>query len=193
MLIFPQSRLLPKVACGKSSMRCLAVAEDQDTRRIIHEAQSSLMKINQSRLKALAELRSAKERIAQLEGQLAAVKGNTPRASAATAAEPRSSTSNSQEPSNQRTTIVYGTGWEQVYVHYKTQSRDWTPIPGQAMVQDEKLQGCKVATLDTTERVEFVLNNGANEWDSPYSGAKNYIVEGPGTWHLKSGKLQKLG
>jgi len=30
------------------------------------------------------------------EGQLAAVKGNTPRASAATAAEPRSSTSNSQ-------------------------------------------------------------------------------------------------
>jgi len=55
------------------------------------------------------------------------------------------------------------------------------------------VQGCKVATLDTTERVEFVLNNGANEWDSPYSGAKNYIVEGPGTWHLKSGKLQKLG
>ncbi len=54
------------------------------------------------------------------------------------------------------------------------------------------LQGCKVATLDTDERIEFVLNNGANDWDSPYSGGKNYVIEGPGTWHLKSGKLQKL-
>ncbi len=51
-----------------------------------------------------------------------------------------------------------------------------------------------MATFDTTERIEFVLNNGANDWDSPsLSGAQNYVIEGPGTWHLKSGKLQKLG
>lgn len=50
-----------------------------------------------------------------------------------------------------------------------------------------------MATLDTDERIEFVLNNGANDWDSPFSGAKNYVIEGPGTYHLKSGKLQKLG
>jgi len=57
-----------------------------------------------------------------------------------------------QEPSNQRTTIVYGTGWEQVYVHYKTQSRDWTPIPGQAMVQDEKLQVPPPPSLSVTTK-----------------------------------------
>jgi hypothetical protein len=98
-----------------------------------------------------------------------------------------------QAPSKQQITIVYGTGWEKVFVHFKTQSQDWTSIPGQPMVEYERLQGCKVATLDTAERIEFVLNNGGNDWDSPaFSGAQNYVIDGPGTWHLKSGKLQRL-
>lgn len=58
-----------------------------------------------------------------------------------------------------------------------------------------ELQGSKTATIQTSERIEFVLNNGENQWDSPdpYGGDnQNYIVERPGMYYLKSGKLQRL-
>jgi hypothetical protein len=51
---------------NKPSFRCGAIAGESDTKKVIHEAQTSMIKINQSRLKALAELKAAKERINQL-------------------------------------------------------------------------------------------------------------------------------
>ncbi len=49
-----------------NQVRCQAIAQGTDARKVIQEAQSSLIKVNESRLKALAELRAAKERINQL-------------------------------------------------------------------------------------------------------------------------------
>lgn len=54
--------------------------------------------------------------------------------------------------------------------------------------------GHQVAVLPTAERIEFVMNNGDGNWDTPeYGGnSKNYTIEGPGEYFLKSGKVQKL-
>lgn len=44
-------------------------------------------------------------------------------------------------------------------------------------------------------KVEFVMTNGENDWDSPgrYTDKpKNYEINGPGTYRLKSGKIEKL-
>jgi hypothetical protein len=43
--------------------------------------------------------------------------------------------------------------------------------------------------------MEFVMTNGENDWDSPGRFAekpKNYVITGPGTYRLKSGKLEQL-
>lgn len=56
------------------------------------------------------------------------------------------------------------------------------------------LAGHQVAVLPTSERVEFVMNNGEGNWDSPdYNGSgKNYICDGPGHYFLKSGKVHRM-
>jgi hypothetical protein len=43
--------------------------------------------------------------------------------------------------------------------------------------------------------MEFVMTNGENDWDSPgrYTDKpKNYQVTAPGTYKLKSGKLELM-
>ena len=41
--------------------------------------------------------------------------------------------------------------------------------------------------------LEFVLTNGDNMWDTPYGGGgKNYVVNEPGVWRLKSGRVARL-
>jgi hypothetical protein len=43
--------------------------------------------------------------------------------------------------------------------------------------------------------MEFVMTNGENDWDSPGRFAdkpKNYQITSPGTYRLKSGKLEQL-
>lgn len=47
-------------------------------------------------------------------------------------------------------------------------------------------------------RLEFVLNNGGGQWDTPNPyGAdqahNNYVIDAPGTYRLQAGKLGKLG
>lgn len=45
-------------------------------------------------------------------------------------------------------------------------------------------------------RLEFVVNDGGNDWDkpSPWAGSKlsNYVVEEPGTYRLRNGKVTRL-
>jgi hypothetical protein len=38
-------------------------------------------------------------------------------------------------------------------------------------------------------RVEFVLNNGKGEWDSPPG---NYRIDGPGKYRLEHGHVQRV-
>jgi hypothetical protein len=43
--------------------------------------------------------------------------------------------------------------------------------------------------------MEFVMTNGESDWDSPgrYTDKpKNYTITGPGSYRLKSGKLELL-
>ena len=46
-------------------------------------------------------------------------------------------------------------------------------------------------------KLEFVVTNGDKEWDQPNpygepGKPKNYVIEQPGTYRLKSGKLTRL-
>ena len=71
----------------------------------------------------------------------------------------------------------------------------WTQIPGQAMAHGSgQLQGSRTATIITDERLEFLLNNGEDQWDSPNPNGdgSHYAIESPGVYYLKSGKLQRL-
>ena len=42
--------------------------------------------------------------------------------------------------------------------------------------------------------MEFVMNNGRNEWDNhdPWGKKDNYKISGEGKFELKDGKLKKL-
>ena len=46
------------------------------------------------------------------------------------------------------------------------------------------------------ERLEFVINDGSNDWDTPdpygMGQQQNYVIEGAGTYRLKSGRVQRL-
>jgi protein-tyrosine-phosphatase len=49
----------------------------------------------------------------------------------------------------------------------------------------------KVVTVDE-KKIEFVVNNGEGDWDTPdpYGGGqKNYKITAPGTYVLRSGKV----
>jgi hypothetical protein len=41
--------------------------------------------------------------------------------------------------------------------------------------------------------LEFVLTDGNNDWDTPnpFGGQSNYVIKAPGSYKLKSGKLEK--
>lgn len=51
----------------------------------------------------------------------------------------------------------------------------------------------KIATIPA-KRLEFVFNNGDNDWDSPgryQDGPKNYEAKEPGTYRVKSGRMER--
>ena len=67
----------------------------------------------------------------------------------------------------------------------------WTLPPGVLMETKENgLNEFKVTASD----LEFVLNNGGKEWDHLNSfsdSPQNYHIQEPGTYYLKSGRLQR--
>lgn len=65
----------------------------------------------------------------------------------------------------------------------------WSEPPGEQMQPDPKQPGLFMVTLPQTN-VEFVFNNGNNDWDSPMSG--NYVIEEPGEFLVQSGTVSKL-
>ena len=71
----------------------------------------------------------------------------------------------------------------------------WTDVPGWRLEPGTgSMAGHQVANLPVSGRIEFVMNNGEGSWDTPEygSGSKNYIIDGPGNYFLKSGKVQRL-
>jgi hypothetical protein len=60
----------------------------------------------------------------------------------------------------------------------------------------QQQDGSKSITLEGNS-VEFVLNNGANDWDTPNpynmkDRPNNYAAKQPGSYRLRSGRLEKL-
>lgn len=90
-------------------------------------------------------------------------------------------------------TLTYTSGWDTVYCHYNLNNKGWTIAPGRKMTK----QGNGVHSI-TVEgaAMEFVLTNGGNDWDTPnpfgnHGQPSNYVVKSPGSYRLKSGKVEK--
>lgn len=72
----------------------------------------------------------------------------------------------------------------------------WTELPGVEMQSgSDDLAGAKVMQV-RGHRLEFVLNDGAGQWDTPdpygSSQNKNYTISAPGRYRLQAGSLDKL-
>ncbi|KAL4418802.1 hypothetical protein ABPG77_010211 [Micractinium sp. CCAP 211/92] len=210
-----------------------------EARRIFREAQDNIIELNKSRLRALDELKAARQKIAELENKLEAAvaeassataqlqqlgPASSQRAAQAAAAgqaytygqqqaqpvqqyqppaqqyqRPQSAPPAAQQPapdSGAGITIVYETGWNNAHLHYNADGRGWTSPPGMKMENgNQQFPDKKVLTVPG-RRLEFVVNDGGNDWDkpSPWGGSKlsNYVVEEPGVYRLRNGKVTRL-
>ncbi|KAL4425297.1 hypothetical protein ABPG75_009313 [Micractinium tetrahymenae] len=217
-----------------------------EARRIFREAQDNIIELNKSRLRALDELKAARQKIAELEGKLEAAVAEASSATAqlqqlgpassqraaqaAAAGQPFSYAApparQAQQPAQQyqppaqqyqhqqaappaqqpaqqpapesgaSITIVYETGWNNAHLHYNADGRGWTSSPGVRMENgNQQFPDKKVLTVPG-RRLEFVINDGGNDWDkpNPYGGSKlsNYVVEEPGVYRLRNGKVTRL-
>lgn len=130
----------------------------------------------------VAELAKAKAKVAALEAEVEALK-----AAPATPPAPPAAT----------ITLRYASGWRDVYAHFSADGGTWTAPPGVKLVDGgESVGHDRLLTVPAT-RLEFVLTDGF-AWDTPDpygakgKGGKNYSIDGPGAWRLKSGRLTKL-
>ncbi|KAK9805187.1 hypothetical protein WJX72_004677 [[Myrmecia] bisecta] len=168
------------------------------------------MELNRSRLAALEELKTARLRISDLEQQLAAAQAQleearkgpapqlaTPAANLSTNQQATSANAPLSSPASQPPciTVAYETGWGLVYLHYNVDGQGWTKSPGIPMQEGrEDLAGKKVLEV-RGHRLEFVLNDGAGDWDTPDpsgGGRRNYVIDSPGRYRLKSGQLHRV-
>ncbi|WZN65097.1 hypothetical protein HKI87_11g66540 [Chloropicon roscoffensis] len=86
--------------------------------------------------------------------------------------------------------ILYETAWEPAFIHFNCpEHSSWTDSPGMKMKTGE-LPNHKIFSI-TASSLEFVLNDGEYEWDKP-SYDSNYFIGSPGSYILKSGKLEKV-
>jgi hypothetical protein len=70
----------------------------------------------------------------------------------------------------------------------------WTPVPGKKLTTSQQDHSMKTIAIEGT-KLEFVMNNGENDWDSPgrfMDKPKNYQIDAPGNYKLKSGKLERV-
>lgn len=169
-----------------------------DVLRLFSETQRNLLELNRSRLSALDELRVANHKISDLEGKLEQVSNKTVATSPSTDSNSQQQESIPEEQAGTQNiiTIAYETGWRRVMMHYSADGQAWTNLPGVEMqFGSEDLTGCKVLQV-RGHSVEFVLNDGAGQWDTPdpygSSQNKNYTVDSPGKYRLQGGRLKKL-
>ena len=84
-------------------------------------------------------------------------------------------------------------GWENAYIHYKTESGEWTQVPGVKMQKDDSYLGYqwKYEILSYGEyTAEVCFNNGNGEWDSKYE--QNYHIKFGSISGIKDGKIEEL-
>ncbi|KAK9905571.1 hypothetical protein WJX75_002343 [Coccomyxa subellipsoidea] len=162
-----------------------------------------MMDLNTKRLAALAEVKALRTRVAKLDAKVAALEKDANGGRKASfdgpgqalheepgVYIPQASTAR-QGPS---ITITYQTGWNRAFLHYNADGKGWTQVPGEEMEWGSgDLAGNRVKRISGT-RVEFVINNTEGGWDTPdpSTGSKNYVIDAPGRYHLKSGKIVRF-
>jgi hypothetical protein len=59
-------------------------------------------------------------------------------------------------------------------------------------MQNGKERDTKTITVEGA-KMEFVFNNGHNDWDSPWGDGKpkNYTIKEPGNYRVRNGKVEK--
>lgn len=165
---------------------------------MFNEAQRNIAELNRSRLNALDQLRAAKDRISDLEVQLLDAREQQAHVQqllngASCSISPRPTTSSYVSTAvSTGVTVFYETGWENAYLHFNADGNGWTSVPGEKMGHGTgEYSHCKALCLPAASRVEFVINNGSDEWDKPF-GVDNYVVEGPGLYCIRNGAVEKL-
>jgi len=89
-----------------------------------------------------------------------------------------------QQNQSNSITINYYTSWNPAYIHYKADSNSWTSSPGIAMKSLNN--GYQQITINASS-LAFVFNNGKGNWDN--NNENNYIINSPGTYIVKDGKI----
>ena len=191
---------------------------------LFETAQDHMLTLNNSRLKALEELKISKKRIAELQVELDAAKEELAAAQAvaaqagaagglmmdqqqqqqqqqeapasvssfeaATQAMTEGTASSGGDPPAPEApantiTILYATGWHECFAHFNVDDKGWTDPPGWKMTQE----GDSKQLVVEGGNMEFCLNNGGSDWDSPPG---NYTVTEPGTYRVSGGAIHKL-
>jgi hypothetical protein len=77
--------------------------------------------------------------------------------------------------------------WSQVFMHCrKGDASEWTELPG---LQLQQVGEGRFALELGYPKLEFVLNNGAGEWESSSNG--NFMIDAPGSYIVKDGEVRQ--
>uniref|UniRef100_A0A383V548 Uncharacterized protein n=1 Tax=Tetradesmus obliquus TaxID=3088 RepID=A0A383V548_TETOB len=91
--------------------------------------------------------------------------------------------------------LTYISGWHNCFIHYTMDGKTWTAVPGKKLTTSQQDHATKTISIEGTS-MEFVMNNGENDWDSPgrYTDKpKNYQITEPGNYKLKRVELLPAG
>ena len=73
---------------------------------------------------------------------------------------------------------------------------DWTRVPGREMLPGVGDLGNSRVLKVNAQHLKFVVTNGSDDWDTPdpygTGTQRNYVVDSPGVYRLKSGKVLRL-
>ena len=82
-------------------------------------------------------------------------------------------------------TLYYQTAWSTPHILYSADQGVWVDQPGASMPISD-IGGYASITIDAS-RLEFVLNDGADNWDN--NQFNNYLIEQPGVFTLADGVI----
>eukprot|EP00930_Biecheleria_cincta_P083754 TRINITY_DN73264_c0_g1_i1.p1 TRINITY_DN73264_c0_g1~~TRINITY_DN73264_c0_g1_i1.p1 ORF type:complete len:1497 (-),score=262.19 TRINITY_DN73264_c0_g1_i1:288-4631(-) len=92
--------------------------------------------------------------------------------------------------------VLYLSQWLSPHLHFRLGDNGrWTDVPGK-LLQPSALAGYPASAgwralhFPTANQLEFVPNNGGNEWDK--AGQSNHKIMRPGAWKLENGRLDEI-
>jgi len=206
-------------ASEEASSAAIDASIPMDVMDMFKEAQQRILDLNQSRMHALEELAEARAKIIELEERLAQAErdamanvhmlaeavvqergargGEMELEEAAVAVELEAAEEGPLDEEEGDVgsagtgtiSILYETSWSPAYIHFVCPNGSWTEAPGMPMREGEMAHN-KIFSI-TAPSIEFVLNDGGEQWDKPTYDA-NYFIGSPGSYIINQGKIQKV-